>query len=95
VRVNPQSKDLPALTGTLRVVDHELPVRGKSLNLEVALPVGKPVTLQLTGAEAEQLIASAETRELEFRWNGKPRTLRPVPAEDMIPAEPREVYAGY
>ena len=86
VRVTSPAKEISPMTGTLRVVDHEIPAKGQSLNLEVALPSGKSITLQLTGNEAKQIIANTEAREREFRWNGKPRTLRAVPAEDMISA---------
>jgi hypothetical protein len=86
IRVITPAKDAPVTTGTLRVVDHEIPAKGQTLNLEVALPTGKAVTLQLTGTEAKQLIAAPEAQR-EFRWNGKVRSLRPVAVEDMIPAD--------
>jgi hypothetical protein len=88
VRIISTSKDAAASSGTIRVVDHEIPVRGQSLNLEVTLTTGQSVTLQLSASEAKQLISTPENREREFRWNGKRRALRPVPREDLITAAP-------
>ncbi len=74
------------MSGILRVVAHDYPTKGQTLNLEVAAPNGKMVTIQLTGPEAK-LLAKAEG-EREFKWNGKPRPLRPVSVDDMIPIQP-------
>jgi hypothetical protein len=88
VRIISSSKEATGAVGTIRVVNHEIPIRGQSLNLEINVSPGQPVVLQLTGSEAKQLIATPENREREFRWNGKRRPLRPVQREDLVIAAP-------
>lgn len=80
VRVTTAANAAP-INGTLWVVEHEIPVAGQSLNLDLPLPTGKRTTLQLTRAEAEKLVAAEVP---EFKWNGKTRPLRPVSSADLL-----------